>query len=238
MTRVRAGAGRSLKTVVGERLDRSVRERMRVLITCGPSSVFLDRVRRLTNHSTGELGAWMAESLVAAGCEVVCLRGEGATHPAPLAPVEVESFATNEELERAMQKRVGWADVVLHAAAMSDFRLEKILLDGREVGEAGKIASSVQEMQVYFRQERKAIASLREWFPGAVLVGWKYEVEGREEEAVEKGIRQVRENRLDACVVNGPACGETMIWVTDRGEERRFRDRREFVGELPFLVLP
>lgn len=207
---------------------------MRVLITCGPASVSLDGVRRLTNLSTGELGTAMAQALVAAGYSVVCLRGVGAVYPPPLEPVEVVPFFGNEDLAEMLRERRGRPEVVLHAAALADFFPEKIFADGRElpVGEAGKIPSSTKDFRVHFRPATKVVGHLREWFSEAFLVGWKYEVEGEREDAIKKGFRLVKENGLDACVVNGPACGQEMIWVEAGGKKTSFPHRGAFVAAL------
>ncbi len=53
----------------------------------------------------------------------------------------------------------------------------------------------------------KLIGELRGWFPEAVLVGWKYEVEGDRAGVVSLAARQVAECRTNACVANGPAYG-------------------------------
>ena len=39
-------------------------------------------------------------------------------------------------------------------------------------------------------------------------MGWKYELEGAREDAIEKGWTQIAQNGTDACVVNGAAYGE------------------------------
>jgi phosphopantothenoylcysteine decarboxylase/phosphopantothenate--cysteine ligase len=53
----------------------------------------------------------------------------------------------------------------------------------------------------------KVIADLRQWFPKALLVGWKYEVEGDRARAIHLAERQIAECRTDACVANGSAYG-------------------------------
>ena len=53
----------------------------------------------------------------------------------------------------------------------------------------------------------KIIAGLREWFPKALLVGWKYEVEGDRAGALQLAQRQIAECKTNACVANGPAYG-------------------------------
>jgi phosphopantothenoylcysteine decarboxylase/phosphopantothenate--cysteine ligase len=54
----------------------------------------------------------------------------------------------------------------------------------------------------------KVISELRNWFPAARLVGWKYEVEGNRVEVLRLAEKQMSECRTDACVVNGAAYGE------------------------------
>ena len=65
---------------------------MKILITTGPAYAPIDEVRRITNFSTGELGALLATAAAEAGHQVICARGQGATHPAPPSPVITESF--------------------------------------------------------------------------------------------------------------------------------------------------
>ena len=61
------------------------------------------------------------------------------------------------------------------------------------------------------------LARLREWFPHARLVGWKYELAGTSADAFAKAWRQIEECRLDACVLNGAAYGPGFaVCVADR----------------------
>ena len=50
------------------------------LVTCGPAYEPIDEVRRITNQSTGELGALLSEALARANFEVLCLRGQMAVY--------------------------------------------------------------------------------------------------------------------------------------------------------------
>ena len=49
---------------------------------------------------------------------------------------------------------------------------------------------------------------LREWFPNARIVGWKFEVEGGPDDVLQRADAQLRKARSDAVVVNGPAWGD------------------------------
>ena len=52
---------------------------MHCIVTAGPTYEPIDQVRRLTNHSTGQLGTGLAKRLADDGHEVTLLRGRSAT---------------------------------------------------------------------------------------------------------------------------------------------------------------
>ena len=95
---------------------------MNCLVTAGPTYEPLDRVRRLTNFSTGGLGCRLAAHLTAAGHTVVLLVGEQATWPGPRTASTVEVFSTTDDLAARLQRHAAQGiDGVFHAAAVSDF---------------------------------------------------------------------------------------------------------------------
>ena len=91
---------------------------MKVIVTCGPSYEPIDRVRRLTNSSTGELGTLLSEGFAEAGHSVVCFRAVASTFAAPLWPVEVVPYATNDDLVEGLARLPvrEQVNVVFHAA--------------------------------------------------------------------------------------------------------------------------
>jgi phosphopantothenoylcysteine decarboxylase/phosphopantothenate--cysteine ligase len=193
---------------------------MRIVITCGPSYEPLDRVRRLTNFSTGELGTLLAEGFADAGHGVLCFRGEVSTFGAPLWPVEVVPFTTNDDLASRLQRLMGRDEVqfVFHAAALCDFRVAEVRDEAGEPVAAEKISSREGALQVKLEPAPKLIAGLRRLFPASILIGWKYELDGTPESAIAAGRRQMDECLTDACVVNGTGYGEGFGMVTRSGE--------------------
>ncbi len=185
---------------------------MRCVVTAGPTYELLDGVRRLTNFSTGRLGSELANSLTARGHVVTLLLGEQATHRGELHVERLETFSTTADLEkrlRALAKEE--IQAVFHAAAVSDFKFGKVWLrseDGRlsEIS-SGKISTRKGNLLAELLPTSKIISQLRDWFPSARLVGWKFEVDGNRAAAIKLGLRQMLECRTDACVVNGPAYG-------------------------------
>ncbi len=96
---------------------------MNCIVTAGPTFEPLDKVRRLTNFSTGRLGCELAQFLTRAGHSVTLFLGQQATHQPP-AGVALNRFTTTANLREHLQKLAGpGVDAVFHAAAVSDFCL-------------------------------------------------------------------------------------------------------------------
>ena len=172
------------------------------VITCGPAIAPIDSVRRITNFATGEIGTLLARELSARGFEVICYRGEGSTAPAPDG-VEVRNFTTNESLALALRELPRQPDAIFHAAAMCDFEVEKI--EGAEVQK--KLTSHCDSLMLTLRPAPKILPTLRELFPSAKIVGWKYELDGDRAQALVRAREQIAQCRSDLCVLNGTAYG-------------------------------
>jgi phosphopantothenoylcysteine synthetase/decarboxylase len=189
------------------------------VVTAGPTYEPMDNVRRLTNFSTGRLGTELANFLTAHGHDVTLLLGEQATYPGERKAKNVESYTTTanllEKLQSLAKKNIG---AVFHAAAVSDFRFGKIWLRS-EAGElseikSGKISTRQGTLLAELVPTPKLIARLREWYPTAKLVGWKFEVDGDRASVLRAAENQLRDCRTDVCVANGPAFGPGFGLVT------------------------
>ena len=220
-----------------------------VVLTSGPTYEELDQVRRITNHSTGKLGAELACFFKGMGFYVILLRGSYATDPSPILADEIIQFTTTQDLAAKLQNiscsgnRVDW---VFHAAAVSDFkpgRLCQISESGqlggwdgcssdRKMGE-GKIETRQGSFWIEMVPTEKIIQRLREWFPKAKLVGWKYEVEGGPGSVWQKAKEQVEKCQSDASVVNGPAFGGGFgIYWANGDRENRLENSQALANAL------
>jgi len=180
---------------------------MHIVLTCGPAYAPIDSVRRITNTSTGRLGAILADFFLSRGHAVTCYRGEAATFRAIPEGVKVHEFSTNDDLEAklALLSRSGTpVDAVLHAAALCDFGVEKVLDGAGHPVEGGKLPSRAEGYTLKVKPLPKVLNRLRALFPGACIVGWKYEVEGNRDRIAALGRRQIDEARTNGCVLNGP----------------------------------
>jgi len=104
---------RTRRQVVGRRP-------LRVLISAGPTREPVDPVRFLSNYSTGYMGARLAAEAMARGHRVVVVRGP-CTEPMPPG-VKVIPVERSDEMDQALRQHARWADVIIMAAAVADFR--------------------------------------------------------------------------------------------------------------------
>jgi phosphopantothenoylcysteine decarboxylase/phosphopantothenate--cysteine ligase len=197
------------------------------VVTCGPASAPIDSVRRITNFATGEIGAILSQSLQKAGWDVICLRGEGSTFPAPEG-VDVRVFSTNDSLAALFQRLPAVPNAIFHAAALCDFQVASI------EGGSGmkKIPTRDGALTLHLEPAPKILPRLREWFPRAFIVGWKYELDGDRSVALAKAAAQIRECHIDACVVNGAAYGEGFGILLPDGTLTEVADKRGLADAL------
>ncbi len=117
---------------------------MKVLITSGATREPIDRVRFITNISSGATGAKLAEEF-SERHEVTYLHGEGAVLPKP--QIEKLKFTDFTDLNKKIQSLVADKnfDVVIHLAAVSDYSVESVVQNGNtlKVKEIGKLESGL-----------------------------------------------------------------------------------------------
>ena len=137
-----------------------------VLVTSGPAAVALDDVRVITNRSTGEMGRLIADALHREGARVTLLEGSAATSRLPLPEaIALKRFYFYDELDQGLVRelRKGY-DVVIHAAAVPDFRPARAC--------RGKMASG-QALTLKLIPTKKLIGKIKQLSPRSLLVGFK-----------------------------------------------------------------
>ena len=93
---------------------------LRVLVSAGPTREHLDPVRVLTNPASGKMGYALAETARRLGADVTLVSGPTQLpRPAGVFTIDV---VTAEQMRAAVLDRAAAADVVVMAAAVSDFR--------------------------------------------------------------------------------------------------------------------
>lgn len=184
---------------------------MRLLVTGGPTREYLDRVRFISNPSTGLMGDALAEVARGRGHAVTLVRG-----PSPNDPpegVKVVTVDTTEDMRRACLDAFPAVDAVIMAAAPCDYRPSE-----RHPGKMKKLAvgekvilTLVRTPDILYEMGVRRATHQR-------LVGFAVEVENGEREALAKLERK----RLDLVVLNDPS-----NFGQERGSARLFDHRGE-----------
>ena len=144
----RAGAHRGSGRSAAERMRRMTRlssssplKGLRVLVlTAGPTQEPLDRVRYLTNHSTGKMGYAIASAAAEFGADVTLVSGPVAL-TAPDA-VDAVRVMTAQDMFDAVADAFPAADITIMAAAVGDFRVAEIAPE--KIKKAGRSSITVE----------------------------------------------------------------------------------------------
>ena len=192
---------------------------VRVLVTAGGTREPIDSVRYVGNRSSGRMGFAVAAEAARRGADVeVVVANVSLPREEGIHYIEVETAA---ELERAAERAFEYADVLVMAAAVSDFRpaapeASKISKDERQGGMSLSLERTVDVLAQLSSRRR----------PGQLLVGFAAE---HGEHALDRARGKLERKRLDAVVVNDISRGdigfdvaenEVAILTADGGVQR------------------
>ncbi len=187
----------------------------KILVTAGPTREALDPIRFITNRSSGKMGYAVAEASSSRGADVTLISGPSALpDPRDVTLVKVESAI---QMRDAVLKRAPQADVVIMAAAVSDYRPQNI--------SPQKIKKGKGQMTLVLERNPDILAELGQNKPdGQILVGFSMETENVLDNALEK----LQKKNLDLIVANDvsqPGAGfgtdTNIVWLIDSSGHKR-----------------
>jgi phosphopantothenoylcysteine decarboxylase/phosphopantothenate--cysteine ligase len=167
----------------------------RILVTAGGTREPLDPVRFLGNRSSGKQGVALALAAAARGAEVT-LVGANLEVAAP-SSVSVLHVSTTLELERETTTAAAAADIVIMAAAVSDYRPENVA--------DGKIKKETQgdRLTLELVKNPDILTELSAVRPaGQVIVGFAAETEQDAAHLLELGRAKIARKGCDLLVLN------------------------------------
>ena len=160
-----------------------------VLITASCTREPIDRVRFISNYSTGKMGFALAKNAVERGARVILISG-----PNHLPSVDVEKMIfveTAEEMKEEVYKHFPESDIVISAAAVADFRPKK-----RIYGKMKKNDDQIIELEL--EKTTDILAELGRKKDGKILVGFAAEAEN----LLENALKKLKNKKLDFIVAN------------------------------------
>ena len=159
-----------------------------VLVTAGPTREFLDPVRFLTNRSSGKMGYELAEEALRRGAEVILISGP--THIFPPPEAKLKKVRTAQEMEKEVVAHFGQADVVIMAAAISDFRFAET--------SSQKIKKEKLEKKIDVVPTEDILQKLSSKKGAKIIVGFAAETE----DVVNNALKKMKKKSLDLIVAN------------------------------------
>ncbi|MBN1224770.1 MAG: bifunctional phosphopantothenoylcysteine decarboxylase/phosphopantothenate--cysteine ligase CoaBC [Candidatus Aminicenantes bacterium] len=159
-----------------------------VLVTAGPTREYLDPVRFLTNRSTGRMGYAVAREALKRGAEVVLVSGP--TPQMPPTEAQLISVQTAAEMEQAVVRKFDQSDIVVMAAAVSDFKFK--------AAAAQKIKKKALPAGLEIEPTCDILKSLGKKKKNQILVGFAAETENMEDNA----LRKAQSKNCDFIVAN------------------------------------
>lgn len=163
---------------------------LRILVTAGPTVEPIDPVRYITNRSSGKMGYALAGAAKRRGADVMLVSGPTDLRP----PVDVNfcGVKTAEEMKRAVLDASEQYDVIIKAAAVSDYRPREKALQ--------KIKKQKETQSIELVRNPDILAELGDKRGNSrwILVGFSAETEDLLANATEK----LRQKNLDMIVAN------------------------------------
>jgi len=159
-----------------------------VLVTAGPTQEPIDTVRFISNPSSGKMGYAIAEAARQRGAEVILISGPTNLTP----PLGVKSYRvrTATEMYEAVLGAYEKVDVVIKAAAVSDYRPKELI--------PYKVKKTADVQTVELVRNPDILAELGQRKGKRVLVGFAAETEDLRTNAQKK----VQAKHLDMIVAN------------------------------------
>ena len=164
------------------------------VVTAGPTRGWIDRVRFVTNPSSGKMGIAVAEELTSRGASVTLVLGPTSQKPPGLA--EVVNVQTAEEMMNAVMNALSSrkTDGLVSAAAVSDYVPAK--------KEETKLASGKSGLVIEFLPTKKIIEEARSKYKSLFIVGFKVESGISDEELEKRARAKIKSGICDLVVAN------------------------------------
>ena len=164
------------------------------VVTAGPTRGWVDRVRFITNPSTGKMGIAVADELIRRGATVSLVLGPTSEPSPDLA--EVHRVTTSQEMFETviseLKKRK--TDGLVSAAAVLDYTPAK--------REDSKIASGSESLNIELVPTKKIIEEARKAHKDLLIVGFKVESGVSDDELASRARTKIEAGICDFVVAN------------------------------------
>ena len=190
----------------------------KILITSGGTQEPIDTVRVISNLSSGRTGKELAEMLVGLGFNVTLLRSHSS--PAAEGVHEQSVFTSFQSLESQLKEKLQTGDYshVIHLAAVSDYSLDKIEINGEFFAPLAlpKLSSEAEKMSLHLKKNPKLVDQLKSWSPSPLkVVAFKLTSQASSEER-QKAIKKLSDSSHAEWIVHNDLSEIDIVQKTHR----------------------
>ena len=161
----------------------------KILVTAGPTYEAIDPVRYISNHSSGRMGYEIAKKAVELGAKVFLVSGpsnqEISNHS-----IDLLKVVTSQEMHAEVLNHFNDVDVVIMAAAVSDFKPKDF--------SNKKIKKGNIQPKIELEKTKDILLELGKLKKNQFLVGFALENENE----VENSIKKLKDKNLDLIILN------------------------------------
>ncbi|MBW2981042.1 bifunctional phosphopantothenoylcysteine decarboxylase/phosphopantothenate--cysteine ligase CoaBC [Candidatus Woesearchaeota archaeon] len=204
----------------------------KIIITAGGTSEAIDDVRVITNKSSGKMGIYIAEEAHRRGAKVTLIRGNTTVQPSYDFFKDLRIEKVND-LYSMIKKNIKNNDVIIHAAAVSDFSVDKSI---------GKIKSN-KKLSIKLKPTIKIINQIKKLNKKIKLVGFKAESKVSKKQLVDSAFNRLKESKADLMVANDVGKGvfgseNNDVFIVDKKKKVRNikGTKRKIASELIDLL--
>ncbi|MHA1769000.1 MAG: bifunctional phosphopantothenoylcysteine decarboxylase/phosphopantothenate--cysteine ligase CoaBC [Candidatus Thorarchaeota archaeon] len=208
------------------------------IVTAGPTRGWIDRVRFISNPSSGKMGVAVAEELLSRGAHVTLILGP--TTVATPAKALVKHVTTPEEMMSAVLESLDSdeIDAFVSAAAVLDY------VPSKKVD--SKMPSGEPSLAVELRPTKKIIEEARKKKKGLLIVGFKVESGITEKELEKRARAKIESGVCDLVVANdehkkgvafGADTNEVLIVSSDSVREIELAPKRVVARHIVDVIV-
>ncbi|MDO8583589.1 MAG: NRDE family protein [bacterium] len=225
------------------------KDKLCVLVTAGSTLVPIDQVRGITNIFRGKTGGAIACEASARANGVTLLTSAAAPDWPDFDDLESVGgfghsrgpeqryvrYKTYDELATSMEREIRSEkyDVVIHSAAVSDYRVDRVTVGGSTVASDGKIGSSHDRLTLELVPTEKLVDKIRKpWGFKGILVKFKLEVGKSDEELLAIAKKSMQTSDADFMVANCLEWAKEYAYIVSRDGDVVRVTRAKLADEL------
>ena len=161
----------------------------KVLVTAGPTYEAIDPVRYISNHSSGKMGYEIAKKASNLGAKVYLVSGPS-NQEISNNSIDLLKVVTSKDMHKQVIKHFSDVDIVIMAAAVSDFK-------PKDFSEK-KIKKGNIQPKIELEKTKDILLELGKLKKKQFLVGFALENENE----IENSIKKLKDKNLDMIVLN------------------------------------